>query len=70
MLQFRHPNAALADLEKMGIVEEITGRKRGRVFSYQRCLAILSEGTDPCLPAAEIFGRPRQLSVGSYRADK
>jgi Fic family protein len=43
-------NAALADLEKMGIVEEITGRKRGRVFSYQRYLAILSEGTDP-LPA-------------------
>ena len=44
-------NAALADLEKMGIVEEITGRKRGRVFSYQRYLAILGEGTDP-LPAA------------------
>ncbi|RUM97283.1 Fic family protein [Pseudaminobacter arsenicus] len=40
-------NAALADLEKMGIVEEITGRKRGRVFSYRRYLAILSEGTDP-----------------------
>ncbi|BCH22902.1 Fic family protein [Mesorhizobium sp. L-8-3] len=43
-------NAALADLEKMGIVEEITGRKRGRVFGYHRYLAILSEGTDP-LPA-------------------
>ncbi|MCT8269117.1 Fic family protein [Afifella sp. JA880] len=43
-------NAALAELEKMGIVAEITGRKRGRVFSYQRYLAILSEGTDP-LPA-------------------
>jgi len=43
-------NAALADLEKMDIVEEITGRKRGRVFSYRRYLAILSEGTDP-LPA-------------------
>ena len=43
-------NAALADLEKMGIAEEVTGRKRGRVFSYQRYLAILSEGTYP-LPA-------------------
>ncbi|MVA96053.1 winged helix-turn-helix transcriptional regulator [Nitratireductor sp. CAU 1489] len=43
-------NAALVDLEKMGLVGEITGRKRGRVFSYQRYLAILSEGTDP-LPA-------------------
>jgi Fic family protein len=40
-------NAALVDLERFGIVEEITGRKRGRVFSYQRYLAILSEGTDP-----------------------
>ena len=43
-------NAALPDLEKMGLVEEVIGRKRGRVFSYQRYLAILSEGTDP-LPA-------------------
>jgi Fic family protein len=43
-------NAALADLERFGIVEEVTGRKRGRVFSYRRYLAILSEGTDP-LPA-------------------
>lgn len=41
-------NAALADLERFGIVEEVTGRKRGR---YRGCLAILSEGTDP-LPTA------------------
>ncbi len=43
-------NAALADLERCGIVEEVTGRKRGRVFGYRRYLAILNEGTDP-LPA-------------------
>ncbi len=40
-------NAALVDLVRCGIIEEITGRKRGRVFSYRRYLAILSEGTDP-----------------------
>lgn len=40
-------NAALADLERLRIVAEVTGRKRGRVFSYRRYLAILSEGTDP-----------------------
>jgi Fic family protein len=40
-------NTALADLERLGIVEEVTGRKRGRVFSYRRYLAILSEGADP-----------------------
>jgi Fic family protein len=43
-------NAALVDLKRLGIVEEVTGRKRGRVFGYRRYLAILSEGTDP-LPA-------------------
>jgi Fic family protein len=44
-------NAALADLERLAIVEEVTGRRRGRVFGYRRYLAILNEGTDP-LPAA------------------
>jgi Fic family protein len=44
-------NAALADLERLGIVEEVTGRKRGRVFGYRSYLAILNEGTDP-LPNA------------------
>ena len=40
-------NAALADLERLGVVEEITGKRRGRVFTYRRYLAILSEGTEP-----------------------
>jgi uncharacterized membrane protein len=40
-------NAALADLARLGIVEEVTGRRRGRVFSYRRYLAILAEGTEP-----------------------
>lgn len=40
-------NAALNDLERLNIVDEITGRKRGRVFSYRQYLAILSEGTAP-----------------------
>lgn len=40
-------NTALADLQRLGIIEEVTGRKRGRVFSYQRYLSVLNEGTDP-----------------------
>lgn len=40
-------NAALADLERLGIVEEVTGKRRGRVFAYKGYLAILSEGTEP-----------------------
>jgi len=45
-------NAALADLERIGVVEEVTGRKRGRVFGYRRYLAILSEGTEPLAASA------------------
>jgi len=40
-------NAVLSDLERLRVVEEITGRRRGRVFGYSRYLAILSEGTEP-----------------------
>lgn len=43
-------NSALADLERLGILEEITGRRRGRVFAYARYAAILSEGTEPLRP--------------------
>lgn len=46
-------NAALADLEGLGVVDEITGRRRGRVFGYRLYLAILSEGTEP-LPVRAI----------------
>ncbi len=38
-------NAALADLMRLEIVEEVTGRKRGRVFGYRAFLDILNEGT-------------------------
>lgn len=40
-------NSSLAALREMGIVREITGRRRGRVFTYARYLSILSEGTEP-----------------------
>jgi len=38
---------AVAALEKLGIVRETTGRRRGRVFSYDASLKILAEGTEP-----------------------
>ena len=38
--------AALRLLEKLGIVCEITGRQRGRVYTYERYLAVLREGTE------------------------
>jgi Fic family protein len=38
---------AVGALERLGIVHEITGRKRERVFAYARYLEILNEGTEP-----------------------
>jgi Fic family protein len=37
-------NAALDQLQKLGIVEEATGRRRGRVFVYRAYMDILGEG--------------------------
>jgi Fic family protein len=54
-------NAALAALERLGIIDEMTGRRRGRVFRYGGYLAILNEGTEP-LPAAGDAGRSAYAS--------
>lgn len=40
-------NSALVALTEAGIVREITGRRRNRIFSYAEYLRILSEGTEP-----------------------
>lgn len=40
-------NKALAALQSLDIVTEITGRRRNRVFSYADYVRILSEGTEP-----------------------
>jgi DNA-binding MarR family transcriptional regulator len=37
--------AAMKSLEKTGIVRELTGKPRGRVFGYDRYLEVLNEGT-------------------------
>jgi Fic family protein len=39
--------AALAHLQKLGIVREMTGRQRNRLFIYKKYLDILNEGTEP-----------------------
>lgn len=40
-------NTALQNLEKVYIVQEITGRQRDRLFAYKSYLTILEEGTEP-----------------------
>ena len=37
-------NKSLAHLQRIGVVAELTGRQRGRVFSYARYVGILNEG--------------------------
>lgn len=38
---------AFAEMVELGIVEEITGQKRNRIYGYRRYLDILAEGTEP-----------------------
>jgi Fic family protein len=38
---------AIEALAALGIVRELTGRKRDRVFAYDRYLAVLNEGAEP-----------------------
>jgi Fic family protein len=40
-------STALRHLSDLNIVEEVTGRRRDRVFVYQRYLSIVNEGTTP-----------------------
>jgi Fic family protein len=40
-------NSGLLAMQQIGIVREVTGRKRNRIFTYAKYLGILSEGTEP-----------------------
>jgi Fic family protein len=45
-LSFPSAGASMDLLAELGIVSERTGRRRNRIFAYDRYLAILSEGTE------------------------
>ena len=38
---------SIAHLEKLGIVQEATGRQRGRIFAYRAYLSVLERGAEP-----------------------
>jgi DNA-binding Lrp family transcriptional regulator len=38
---------ALRHLEELGVVREMTGRSRSRIWGYTQHLSILNEGTEP-----------------------
>ncbi len=39
-------NACLRELEQLGIVKEVTGQKRNRLYSYLEYIRIMNEGTE------------------------
>jgi len=47
VLSFPAATKGIQALDRLGIVREITGQRRHRVFAYDQYLAILSEGTEP-----------------------
>ncbi|MGH7790527.1 MAG: Fic family protein [Candidatus Binatia bacterium] len=46
-LSFPAASTAMGLLAELGIARELTGKRRNRLFAYDRYLAILSEGTEP-----------------------
>ena len=46
-IDYSTASRAIEQLTKLGITREITGKRRGRLYAYDRYLAILSEGTEP-----------------------
>ena len=46
-MRFPAVSRAVERLESLGILKEVTGKQRGRLFVYSAYLKILSEGTEP-----------------------
>jgi Fic family protein len=46
-LSFPAASSGMKVLTELGIARELTGKKRGRLFGYDRYLAVLNEGTEP-----------------------
>ncbi|MHC4470613.1 MAG: Fic family protein [Planctomycetota bacterium] len=48
-LSFPAASSGMQVLERLDVARELTGKKRNRLYGYDRYLAILSEGTEPDL---------------------
>ena len=46
-LSYVGASSAMKLLERLGIVQEITGRQRNRLFAYAEYVSVLNEGTEP-----------------------
>lgn len=46
-LSFPAATTGMNVLQRLGVARELTGRRRNRIFAYDRYLGVLSEGTEP-----------------------
>lgn len=46
-LSFPTVTASVEHLQKLGVLREITGKQRRRLFVYEAYMKILNEGTEP-----------------------
>jgi Fic family protein len=46
-ISFPTVNACVGHMRKLGLLREITGKRRRRLFVYDAYLNILNEGTEP-----------------------
>ena len=44
----------MASLENLGLLREVTGRQRDRIYIYQPYLDLLREGTEPDVPYVDL----------------
>jgi len=51
-LSYPATNKALEQLQELGLVREVTAKRRNRLFVYSEYVAILSEGTEPLKQSA------------------
>jgi Fic family protein len=49
-ISFPAASKGMTGLVAAGLAKELTGNRRNRVFSYERFLAVLGEGTEPLRP--------------------
>jgi len=74
-LKLTYPTVSrsMDELVKLGIVQEVTGQRRGRIFAYGAYLRLLSEGTEPLgdqeqgvdMAAGQTLSEPQPTDAGS-----
>jgi hypothetical protein len=60
-------NKSLSHLEQLGVVKEVTAKKRNRLFSYAAYVDIMNRGTELPDEWAEAIGDSKNLETRTLR---